>query len=266
MSTILNALHKQVANPLGHVTVKQSNRYWKVGLLSALSMVIVLLCILIFIVVNPAVLAVLTETQAAPVVTAVAKQAPLQQEKAPVKEIGKIHFKTKPLPVLAEKKMSKDVANTAPPLTNSTEQIVLSGQKKQPEASPQIDYSNVSDDLAARFKNALAMQAQDVHTDLSGEAADTVLSGEDSEADDGSDIREMSSAFQERVPSVSYDFHMYSTVAKDRWIRINGEDLKEGQFTSSGKIQVVEIQPNRTIFRLGKQSFSIESLTDWKGL
>jgi len=269
MSTILNALHKQATNQVSNVAAKQTNKYWKIGLLSALLMVIFLLCTLIFILINPTLLSVLTQTQAVPVVTVVAAQEPslpLQQEKLPAKVVGKIHFQTQPLPVLADKKISKDVASTASSATDSAEQIVLSGKKKPLAASPRIDYSNVSDDLAARFKNAIAMQAQDVQPDLSEEAVDTAFAEEDSAADDGSDIQQMTSAFQEKVPSMSYDFHMYSTVAKDRWIRINGEDLKEGQFTSSGKIQVVEIQPNRTIFRLGNQSFSIESLTDWKGL
>lgn len=267
MSTILNALQKQATNQAVNASVKQTNKYWKIGLLSALLMVIVLLCTLIFIVINPTLLSVLTQTQR--VVTAVAVQEPSlsqQQEKLPAKAAGKIHFQTKPLPLLADKKISKDVASKTPSTTESAEQIVLSGQKKPIDASSAIDYSKVSDDLAERFKLALAMQGQDVQTDLSEESENTALIEEGSEADDGSDIQQMSSAFQEKVPNMSYDSHMYSTVAKDRWIRINGEDLKEGQFTSSGKIQVVEIQPNRTIFRLGKQSFSIESLADWKGL
>lgn len=269
MSTILNALQKQATNQVGNAAVKQTNWYWKVGLLSALLMVIALLCTLIFIVVNPTVLAVLTETQAEPVVTVVSAEEPLspvEQEKLPAKVVEKIYFQTNPLPLLADKKISRNVASAASLAADNTEQIVLSGEKKQQEASSQIDYSNVSDDLAARFKQALALQTQDVQADLSEEAVNTALAEEDSETDDGSDIQQMTRAFQEKVPNISYDSHMYSSVAKDRWIRINGDDLKEGEFTSSGKIQVVEIQPNRTIFRLGKQSFSIESLTDWKGL
>ena len=260
MSTILNALHKQATNQVCNITAKETNKYWKVGLLSALLMVVFLLCVLIFILVNPARLSALKAAQAEPEPVIPAALAPsLSAYPVQLKEVGKIHFQTKPLPLSADKKNSQDFASKA---FVSTKPIVLSGKKKPLEALSAIDYSNVSDDLAARFKNALAMQGQDMQTERPGEAD----AEEDSGADDGSDIEQMSRAFQEKVPSISYDFHMYSTVAEDRWIRLNGEELKEGQFTSSGEIQVVEIQPNRTIFRLGNQSFSIESLTDWQGL
>jgi len=58
---------------------------------------------------------------------------------------------------------------------------------------------------------------------------------------------------------------MYSTVAADRWIRINGETLKEGDFDSRGEVELVEILPNQSVFRFGTQSFTLESLMDWQG-
>ena len=75
----------------------------------------------------------------------------------------------------------------------------------------------------------------------------------------------MSRGFQEKVPAIQYNSHMYSSVPEDRWIRINGKTLKEGGFDNTGLLELIEIQPQRSIFRLGRQSFSIEALTDWKG-
>ena len=120
-------------------------------------------------------------------------------------------------------------------------------------AQNEVDYGAVSNDLQRRFELALLdipkqeiLSSPEIHHD-------------------GSDLHEMSAEFQKKVPSIQYDAHLYSTIVGERWIKINGENLKEGQFDKQDEIQLLKIQPNRSIFRVGRQSFSLESLTDWKG-
>ena len=68
-----------------------------------------------------------------------------------------------------------------------------------------------------------------------------------------------------QIPAMSYSSHMYSTNKDKTWIRINGIDLKEGDVLFDGALEILRIQPNHTIMRLDKQSFSLESLQDWQG-
>ncbi|WP_028863155.1 general secretion pathway protein GspB [Psychromonas aquimarina] len=280
MSTILQALQKQQANQNTQVhdnmLLESDNLKWKAALLTALLVIICLLGILIYMQFNP----VNRESTEQAVI------APQKTEKVRIAEpvsgaenaqkvsidksdsrndkpvVQKLTFVTKPLPEVKELEPA---------------QLILSAQKEQipvvrennsnaahksapPEPVPEktsqeLDYSGVSDDLQKRFKQAV----------LESRDASNSPEIEEEQAGDGSDIHQMGYAFQEKVPAMSYDFHVYSTIAEDRWIRINGEDLREGQSDADGTIKLIEIQPQRSIFRIGRQSFSLESLTDWKG-
>ncbi|MCW8996232.1 MAG: general secretion pathway protein GspB [Psychromonas sp.] len=249
MSTILNALQKQAANQTYNMPYTRSDRRWKVALGIASLIILILLTLLSFLLLKQqgarspeTVLQTVPEQQSLP------SEKPEQKRQLQSKQISKVFFTTKRLPVAANKATAEQAEITS--LDNSEKQATaLSGSTKQQE----IDYSNVSAELQQRFQQAL------LRTKTQGKVF------VENENSDGSDLHLMAEGFQARVPSFTYDLHIYSSVAKDRWIRINNEDLREGQFDSSGKIQVVEIQPNRTIFRFDKQSFSLPSLTDWLG-
>lgn len=127
------------------------------------------------------------------------------------------------------------------------------------ESAEDIDYEAVPDDLKKRFELALML------TEMEDSPEDVEYTNEPDDNLDGSDIRQMSSSFQRKVAPISYESHMYSSLLADRWIRINGETLKEGDFDSTGELELLEIEPQRSVFRVQRQSFSLESLTDWKG-
>ena len=174
------------------------------------------------------------------------------------KAVKKMTFVTQPLPDYEEPVQLNDrqTAVTADPtVTAEIDDLRIARAESDFVNNDQdeLDYGAVSDDLRQRFQLALISSTE--KEALSSTAA----------SNDGRDIYEMTAEFQKKVPSLIYDTHIYSTIARERWIKINGEKLKEGQFDGQGRFQLLEIQPNRSIFRLGRQSFSLESLTDWKG-
>lgn len=266
MSTISKALDKQKRQQTASAAAlleKPSNSHnWKAALFVSLLVIISLLLVVIYLLFVPV---------SQPKIIEVIKPAPVESvQKSPslteVKKsqelnVQKIAFTVSPLP------------KPTPPLTEDKQPISFSSEENnnfafeekkisQPvaiavtkEVTPEeieIDYSATSADLQQRFQLALLAPID--------EEAPVK-----SEGGVASDISEMNRDFQAQLPNFSYDSHLYSSVAKDRWIRINSEDLREGEFDSSGKLQVVEIMPNQTIFRLGRQSFSVQSLMDWKG-
>ncbi len=248
MSTILNALYKETQSPAYKTVYPQSksNRHWKIALFIALLIIIALLSSLLFILLHPPQLAAQQSTQAEKVLQSKPGDKPLT---AAAKPVSRVLFVTTPMAGPAGRGRDENIEAVQLERAVKAPPVALPAATQQQE----IDYSNVSAELQQRFERALSVNAQQAKA----------FAG--SESSDGRDIYQMASDFQERVPAISYDFHVYSSLAEERWIRINGEDLKEGQFDRSGNIQVLEIQPQRTVFRFGSQSFSLQSLTDWQG-
>ena len=252
MSTILQAMQK---NSLEQVTnsalVSKQPQYWKVAVSIALFIIIALLSTLIYLQVvtqqpllsgtqpttSNNLVRVSFDTQALP--------EPLPKEQ-PI-EITAIENTPRPQP-----KVEQPVIEIPTPIVN--DEVVDDVKTEQ-----DIDYEQIPNDLKERFE--LALLLEDIEEN---QGNDDIIELEE-EASDGSDIRQMSSNFQHKVAPISYEAHMYSSKLEDRWIRINGEELKEGQFDSSGELELIEIQPQRSIFRVQRQSFSLESLTDWQG-
>ncbi|MGL4753751.1 MAG: general secretion pathway protein GspB, partial [Aeromonadaceae bacterium] len=62
-----------------------------------------------------------------------------------------------------------------------------------------------------------------------------------------------------------YSSHVYSSTAANRIITLNGHDYHEGEEVAPG-VRLLQIQADYSIFRVGGQSFSLPSLTDWSGV
>ncbi|WP_022940208.1 general secretion pathway protein GspB [Psychromonas hadalis] len=250
MSTILQALQKNKFDQAGGPppVIQQENRLlnWKIAIFFALFIIIVLLITLIYLLLNP------RHQQQSPIS---ASSAITQSQ--PSLPLVKVTFETKPLPTAPPKPIKvTPVKVVTAPKKIAPQKILVENDKKQQQT---VNYGETSSDLKKRFE--LALLLSDIEKD--DEIEDDFTHEED--INDGSDIHDMSNNFQDKVPLIRYDSHMYSSVVADRWIRINGETLKEGEFDETGQLELIEVQPQRSVFRLGRQSFTLESLVDWKG-
>ena len=258
MSTILKALQKNKREQSSagmintHSMAKAS--HWKTATFLALFIIIALSSALIYLQVTPQTKPqeqVISQQKVITSASPIAGNAPKIDN-----ELVKISFETKPLPKVIHKPKPIKIVSTPKkviPKKNHPKNQTVSSKNNDVEAES---------DLERRFKLALLLDDIEKKGDPKSEFKDEM---KQEETGDGSDIHEMGSAFQNKIPLIRYDAHMYSSDVSDRWIRINDEVLKEGQFDSTGKLELLEIQPQRSIFRLDRQSFSIESLTDWKG-
>ncbi len=248
MSTILQALQKskldQAGGPQPVIQSPIRIHKWKIAVALALFTIIALLGTLVYLL--------LPSSNVPPNNTVMVQPVANQQ-------LVKVTFETKPLLAPAKKvqKQSNKVVKAAKQDKPIAPAITTSEADKQQEQVANSD--EPSSDLKKRFE--LAMLLTDIEQNENQVDEYSLEEG----MNDGSDIYEMSSAFQDKVPLIRYDSHMYSSIVTERWIRINGEKLTEGEFDSTGQLELIEIQPQRSIFRLERQSFSVESLTDWKG-
>lgn len=267
MSTILQAQQKskleQAGGPPPIIQQNSAIQPWKVLVGLALATIITLLSVLIYLLLNP-------RPAVAPNTLINNELQPAQQSK----QLVKVTFATQPLSVISaapEKSkranQTQKTATIAPPeALEQAQQLIaptvaedLKTQQAPAQATEIREASEASEALKKRFELAVLL------SEIENKEPQTDVVSEDQVLNDGSDIHQMSSTFQDKVPLIRYDSHMYSSIVAQRWIRINGEVLKEGDFDSSGRLELLEIEPQRSIFRLDRQSFSLESLVDWKG-
>ena len=257
MSTILRALEKKKsgAQIITQQGSQKTGNIWRTLLLIGVAVIIALLSILIYIRLSPA------ELPPASVLVEPKKEI----IKPKLKSVTKIVFQTKEMPenapqqqVIYIAKRTKNGVSMAP--KKAPEQKVAAQKTlKAVVVEKEQEVDTISPEMKHRFALAVSM------TDSENENLSDQVDNDGLKSADGSDIHDMSSEFQEHVPAIEYQSHVYSSVKTDSWIKLNGKKLKKGDFDRSGKIEVVDIEPQKTIFRLGAQSFSLEALTDWKG-
>lgn len=135
-------------------------------------------------------------------------------------------------PAMAEADLADDVATIMP---------------QQPELSA----SEVSDELKSKFALALeetgsAPRRKSV-TDHAAPARD---------------INSLDELLKRQIPPLRFEAHVYATEPKQRWVKVNGKDLQEGQWVTAD-IQIKEITPQYVLLQTGRQLFSVEALSEW---
>jgi general secretion pathway protein B len=64
------------------------------------------------------------------------------------------------------------------------------------------------------------------------------------------------------MPAMSFSAHMYASNPMDRWVRVNGKRLSEGDLIADG-LSIVEIESERIILSFRGETFSMNALSDW---
>ncbi|MDU0356048.1 general secretion pathway protein GspB [Paraglaciecola aquimarina] len=64
------------------------------------------------------------------------------------------------------------------------------------------------------------------------------------------------------LPSMSFSAHMYASEPEQRWVRVNGTKMVEGDVIAQ-KVKIVRIEPQYVVLETSGQEFSMAALTDW---
>jgi general secretion pathway protein B len=118
-----------------------------------------------------------------------------------------------------------------------------------PEPEPQV-----SADVLARFRKAIA-EVED--SPATPSPTETVSSNEDVPR-----IDQLPAWVMTRLPSMAFSAHMYASIESERWVRVNGSRMSEGD-KIDGTIEIVRIEPQHVILNYSGQTFSMAALTDW---
>lgn len=64
------------------------------------------------------------------------------------------------------------------------------------------------------------------------------------------------------LPSLEFSAHMYASLRSNRWVRVNGMQLYEGEWITD-EVQLVNIEPQRVVLSFRGDLFTMAALTDW---
>jgi len=283
MSTILKALEKNYnSNSVQMITVSNSsNTKWKLMFLMVSCIAILLLSALTFLLFKWGSLvdkntseviylskALQSKEQSKENINSIPIQNPIEESSPEVykepliveyddkkkSSVSEVYFDTQPLPIPelpkknTQKWVSADKREKIKPVDNSNKLIKRS--------APDTTLEDVPSDLQRRFARAVELEAK-------GQLESIDRSDVTAENQASMDISKMPIQFQFQVPLMRYDSHVYSSIESDRWIRINGQDLRVGD--SIGEVELVDIKPHQSEFSLRGQHFTLESLVDWEG-
>jgi general secretion pathway protein B len=133
--------------------------------------------------------------------------------------------------------------------TNSAPNDVIETITSTPEPEPQI-----SADVLARFRKAITEVADSPDTPA---PIESVASSADVPR-----IDQLPAWVMTRLPSMAFSVHMYASIESERWVRVNGTRMVEGD-KIDGTIEIVRIEPQHVILNYSGQTFSMAALTDW---
>jgi hypothetical protein len=149
------------------------------------------------------------------------------------------------------------VSVTAPtaeptPLNKQAEPLAKepSAQQGAPLEQSEVE---VSDELRQRFASAMAA------SEISSGQNRPTLRGPGAPA---KDINELAPQVQRQIPPLRFEAHVYATQSAQRWVKVNGKSLQEGQWVTAD-IRLKEITPQFVLLEMGSELFSMPALTDW---
>lgn len=140
---------------------------------------------------------------------------------------------------------------------DAEQEIVTVTAQTEPVTVPvtaPVEEMSVSDELRDKF--ALALQATE----------NRASSGQQLRVHNAParDISALDLVLQRQIPPLRFDAHVYATTPAQRWVKVNGKNLQEGQWVTSD-IRIREITAQYVLLEMGQQLFSIRALTEWSG-
>ena len=120
-----------------------------------------------------------------------------------------------------------------------------------PESRPE---PQISADVLAKFRKAINEVAE---SPLTPSPVQRLSSN-----DDVPRIDQLPAWVMNRLPSMAFSAHMYASIESERWVRVNGTRMVEGD-KIDGMIEIVNIEPQHVILNYSGQTFSMAALTDW---
>lgn len=163
-----------------------------------------------------------------------------------------VHVKPKALPKVKQANRALEGKRI------QTDQIDFSQSSNQDWNVDNLDLSGLSPELAQRFQSALekhpgqSQSAKPSTSTLSKPEAAINLVGHESD-------------YRGRLPKMNFETHMYSSKSQSRWIKVNGNEVHEGEWVINKLVKLDQILPGSLIVTFDNQQLQIPALYEWGG-
>ena len=120
----------------------------------------------------------------------------------------------------------------------------------------------VSPQLLAKFNQALAdieAERTQLEKPFTGQATRQIAS---TPATDIPRVDQLPARLLTRLPSMVFSAHMYASEPSERWVRVNGQQLGEGDWIDD-QVQIVNIEGQHVVMQFQGELFRMAALTDW---
>lgn len=176
----------------------------------------------------------------------------------PARPEAPVHEKTEPSEVAAansqvdsEQPGTGFEISSEPIEAQQTVSVERPAQASMPSLSD-IDELDVTSELQQRFSQALDATSQQSATRQHVRMHNAPAM----------DISELDELTQRQLPAMRFEAHVYASTPAQRWVKVNGRTLQQGQWLSTD-VQIVEVLPQHVLLRFQQQEFSVEALKDW---
>lgn len=115
----------------------------------------------------------------------------------------------------------------------------------------------VSPELMARFNAAVEALDSNAQDDNFNDTQTKVTVRDDIPRVDQLPVRLLT-----RLPSMNFSAHMYASRPADRWVRVNGKQMGEGDWIAD-RVQIINIEAQKVVLSFEDEIFSMAALTDW---
>lgn len=142
---------------------------------------------------------------------------------------------------------------------NSEDQNSSNTESEASSNSNDVSNNNLSDDELMRRLQQAIQEVDRLEQDGQDSSAHT---NEQVTVGDLPRIDQLSAATLTQMPAMSFSAHMYSSNQVDRWVRVNGRRLAEGEAIGDGVV-LKGIEPELVVLEFRGQTFTMNALSDW---
>lgn len=150
----------------------------------------------------------------------------------------------------------KDVIEQAPsvaPESNSVRTTDTAGTRTLGYVSERNEEPQISSKLLEKFNKALEQVSEDV---------EPIIPEPSEPANQVSRLDQLPAWVTTELPSMSFSAHMYASENAERWVRVNGTRMMEGDLIDN-KVHIISIDPQHVILGYAGHEFSMPALSDW---
>ncbi|MDP4944287.1 MAG: general secretion pathway protein GspB, partial [Alishewanella sp.] len=140
----------------------------------------------------------------------------------------------------------------AEPERFAPEPQVVTVTANTPQAEP-VNEPEISAELRERFASALAETAGNPRSTSNNLTTHSAPA---------QDIAMLDLTLQRQLPKLRFEAHVFATQPAQRWVKVNGKSLQEGQWITAD-VRLREITPQYVLLEFGQQLFSMRALSEW---